>query len=106
MAYPRMFQIARSWIGHLATDPDTRNKLNATMELSVDQRNAALANLINQTVQPELKIAAGDVPQIMKIVAAWYRGSTAHQMPASDDSNFTILVDGSGWPTELKDLEE
>jgi hypothetical protein len=56
-------RVSRSWIGHLATDPEVREKLARA------RSDAEVANLINETVTPKETVAAEDVPAIKRHVA-------------------------------------
>jgi hypothetical protein len=53
--------ITRSWVGHLATNPQVREKLLGA------QSNVQIANLINETVMPQNRVQPEDVPDIMAL---------------------------------------
>jgi hypothetical protein len=55
-------RVSRSWIGHLATDPQVREKLSRA------RSDADTASLINETVIPKEKVEAKDVPAIARHV--------------------------------------
>lgn len=69
-------RISRSWVGHVATDPAVREKMNAA------KNRADLADLINQTVIPKDNVTAADIPEIQKRVMAMFPPEI--QDPGSD----------------------
>jgi hypothetical protein len=62
-------QVSRSWAGHLATNPKLRQRVNA---LAGD--DAALADLVNSTVKPQVKVGPADVPKVKAHVLKAFGG--------------------------------
>ena len=54
-------RISRSWVGHVATNPAVRDKMNDVLNNGTDED---MADLINQTVVPKDNVGAADVPAI------------------------------------------
>jgi hypothetical protein len=97
MTNEEILQITRSWVGHVATDQDVRKEMNRILKLPTGA-NAAMARLINKTVDPATRIKAKDVPKIVAVTKLMYRGK---RKPTSPSSNFSILNEGGGdWPIE------
>jgi hypothetical protein len=85
-------RVSRSWIGHLATDPQVREKLSKA------HTDAEKARLINETVIPKDKVEAKDVPEIARHVKMMIvEGKEPHPT-----QNFQILnvvhLGGGGGP--------
>jgi hypothetical protein len=59
--------ISRSWVGHIASNPELREQVNEILLLRRGA-NAKLADLINKTVGPKKKVKAEDVRKIKKRV--------------------------------------
>jgi hypothetical protein len=56
-------RISRSWVGHIATNPDVRNQMNTILNKG-PKGNEEMADLINSTVVPKDNVGADDVPLI------------------------------------------
>jgi hypothetical protein len=67
-------QISRSFIGHLATDPDVRAAGQAAVAQYGDPNDqyTALADIINTAVNPAITCSADDMPAIIARINALF----------------------------------
>lgn len=82
-------RVTRSFVGHLATHPNLRDRLNS---LVASKDNEGIADLINETVVPKDNVTSQDVPQIRTLAAKML---PAKQTPGTG-SHVVNVVGGGG----------
>lgn len=84
-------RVSRSWIGHLATNPQVREKLSKA------RSDAEIASLINETVMPEDKVEANHVPAIgLHVRMMMVESNEPH--PTQNFQILNVVFPGSGGP--------
>jgi ribosomal protein L19E len=84
-------RVSRSWIGHLATNPQVREKLSKA------RSDDDIASLINDTVIPKDKVEATDVPAIARHVQMMMV-EVKEPHPLQNFQILNVVHPGSGGP--------
>jgi len=75
----QIWNVSRSWVGQIATQPELRQTV-----FILGNNNVALAALINETVGQTDLVEPADIPAILDCVIALY--PPGKQTPGSDES--------------------